>query len=164
VAGTSGWKLPPAGVPTEPDRTRAYVPLSTAAQRIGVDRRTLLAAVKRGDTGGWARPGPGHLRWYVYEDSLFSGRVEATDDRIAQLEVENERLRAHLAGLRTPGANDSDQSAETMIADLRARIVTLEESNLLLLGAQADLAAAADKYRLALSLHMTPGHIGDLSG
>ena len=51
-----------------------------------------------------------------------------------------------------------------------------EESNLLLMAAHADIAASADKlraaysdlssgaekYRQALSLYMTPGHIGDL--
>jgi hypothetical protein len=175
VAAQSGWKHPPAGVPSEPDPTREYVPLKEAAQRLGVDRRTLLTAIKRGDTAGWARPGPGHLRWYVYEDSSILGRGSDAVDRVERLEAENTRLRAQLAGLHDP-ARAGDQSAEAIIADLRARLVMAEESNLLLIAAHADLAASADKlraahtdlssgaekYRQALSLYMTPGHIGDL--
>ncbi|MDP7707406.1 hypothetical protein [Mycobacterium sp. TY815] len=60
---------------------------------------------------------------------------------------------------------------EDEIAALRARVVNVSETNLLLLAAQDDLAAAfaaansaAEKYRQALSLYMTPGHVGDLNG
>jgi hypothetical protein len=156
VAGSGGWKSPPAGVPAEPDRSRSYVSLSEAAQRLGVDRRTLLRAVTSGVTAGWARPGPDNLRWYVYEDALVSagelgpgsppGRLDSdvARERIARLEAEN--------------------------AELRARLMNASESNLLLIAAQEDLAAsanllssAADKYRQALSLYMTPDHIGDLT-
>jgi hypothetical protein len=69
VSGAGGWKYPPAGVPAEPDRDRPYVPLSEAAQRLGVDRRTLLRALTSGATAGWARPGPDNLRWFVYDDA-----------------------------------------------------------------------------------------------
>jgi len=55
VAADSGWKYPPVGVPSKPEPSRSSVPLSEAAQRLSVDRRTLLAAVTRGDTAGWAR-------------------------------------------------------------------------------------------------------------
>jgi hypothetical protein len=143
VAGTSGWKHPPAGVPTEPDRTRSYVSLSQAAKRLGVDRRTLLRAVIRGDTAGWARPGPDNLRWYVYEDVLVIDQDSSPGRRLDALEAEN--------------------------AELRARLMNASESNLLLIAAQEDLTAsanllssAADKYRQALSLYMTPDHVDDL--
>ena len=165
MAAVSGWKYPPAGVPVEGDPDRSYIPLSTAAERVGADRRTLLAAIKRGDTSGWARPGPGHLRWYVYEDSLPSGRDDDTVGRLNRLEAENEQLRAQIADLQASRASAAgSDSAEAVIADLRARLVRSEEANLLLLAAHADLVAAADKYRQALAQYMTPGHIGELTG
>jgi hypothetical protein len=156
VAGTDRWKHPPTGVPSQPDRARPYVSLSRAAQRLGVDRRTLLRALVRGDIPGWARPGPDNLRWYVYDDGLTGDQLPSsaphsenpekngTSDRIAQLEAEN--------------------------AQLRARLMSASESNLLLMAAHEDLtasagfiSAAADKYRQALSLYMTPDHIADLA-
>ncbi len=125
----------------------------------------MLAAVTRGDTAGWARPGPGHLRWFVYEDALPRTQGANTADRLEQLEAEVERLRAQVAHLQAGGGVDRGASgdAEAVIADLRARVVRAEEANLLLIAAHADLAAAADKYRDALAQYMTPGHIGQLS-
>jgi hypothetical protein len=163
VAAASGWKYPPPGVPVEADPARDYLPLSAAAQRVGVDRRTLLAAVVRGDTAGWARPGPGNLRWFVYEDSLPLARDDDAAGRLKRLEAENERLRAQISDAQTSRAGGISDSAESVIADLRARLVMAEEANLLLIAAHADLAAAADKYRQALAQYMTPGHIGELT-
>lgn len=151
MSGIEGWKQPPAGIPTEPDRTRPYVSLATAAKRRGIDRRTLMRALEKAGPAspmGWARPGPDNLRWYVYEDALASpgespavtGQeippLDATELRIAQLEAEN--------------------------AELRARLNNASASNLLLLAAHEDLTAATEKFKQALSLYMTPDHIGDL--
>jgi hypothetical protein len=164
VAGESGWRYPPAGVPTEAEPSRGYLPLSEAAQRAGIDRRTLQSAVVRGDTGGWARPGPGHLRWFVYEDSLPSARGDDVAGRLDRLEVENQRLSARLVDLQMSRVDGGgSDSAETVVADLRARLVMAEEANLLLISAHEDLAAAADKYRRALAQFMTPGHVGELT-
>ena len=150
MAGTGGWKHPPAGVPTEPDRTRSYVSLSEAAKRFGVDRRTLLRAVIRGDTAGWARPGPDNLRWYVYEDELVSNQDWSPGPRLASPDRDDARVR--IAQL------------EAENAELRGRLMNASESNLLLIAAQEDLTSAAEKYRQALSLYMTPDHIGHLGG
>jgi hypothetical protein len=151
VAGIERWKQPPAGVPTEPDPARSYVSLGAAAQRRGVDRRTLMRALLRADASapmGWARPGPDNLRWYIYEDAIASGdassphprrEVPASVDaqvRIAELQAENTQLRASL----------NNASA----------------SNLLLLAAHEDLTSATEKFKQALSLYMTPDHIGEL--
>ena len=165
MAADGGWKYPPVGVPSEPEPSRSSVPLSEAAQRLSVDRRTLLAAVTRGDTAGWARPGPSHLRWFVYEDALPHPRDDDTTGRLNELVAEVERLRAQVADLQGSGAvgRRSGGAEEMMVADLRARLVRAEEANLLLIAAHADLAAAADKYRQALAQYMTPGHIGELS-
>jgi hypothetical protein len=164
MAAESGWKYPPAGVPREPEPGRSYLSLSKAAQRLGMDRRTLLSAVMRGDTAGWARPGPGNLRWFVYEDALARARDDDGTSVVDRLEAENQRLRSQLAllkqsGLGAGGADDAD----TEIADLRARAVRAEEANLLLIAAHEDFASAAEKYRQALALFMTPGHVGELT-
>jgi hypothetical protein len=164
VAGASGWRYPPAGVPTEAEPARGFLPLNEAAQRAGIDRRTLQAAVVRGDTAGWARPGPGHLRWVVYEDALPGVRDDDIAGRLNRLEVENQRLSAQLADLQKSRVEGGgSESAETVIADLRARLVMAEEAGLLLISAHEDIAAAADKYRRALAQFMTPGHVGELT-
>jgi hypothetical protein len=151
-------------VSDEADPNRKYIRLSEAAERVGVDRRTLLAAVVRGDTAGWARPGPGNLRWFVYEDALPLTRFDDTDAQVRRLQAENERLHAQIADLQgSLVGGGGSAAAETVIADLRARLVRAEESNLLFIAAHADLAAAADKYRQALAQYMTPGHVGELS-
>lgn len=156
MSGEAGWKNPPAGVPAEPDPDRPYVALSEAAQRLGLDRRTLLRALTSGTLYGWARPGPDNLRWFVYSDALnvglaapapASGAQPAADTdqgRIARLEAEN--------------------------AELRARVSNAAETNLLLMAAHEDLAAAAalqsaatDKYRQALGLYMTPDNVAGIA-
>jgi hypothetical protein len=151
VSGIERWKQPPAGVPTEADRTRPYVSLGDAAKRRGIDRRTLMRALIKADPTspmGWARPGPDNLRWYVYEDAIAAHDeapsrtrpdVTATSEtrlRVAQLEAEN--------------------------AELRARLNNASASNLLLLAAHEDLTSATEKFKQALSLYMTPDNIGDL--
>ncbi|WP_292980933.1 hypothetical protein [Mycobacterium sp.] len=156
MSGAAGWKHPPHGVPAEAEPDRPYVSLKEAAERLGIDRRTLLKALASGTTPGWARPGPGNLRWFVYSDALNSplapphpgpGAPPATEndrERIARLEAEN--------------------------AELRARLSNATESNLLLMAAHDDLAASAalqaaatDKYRQALSLYMTPDNVAGIA-
>ena len=173
MAADGGWKYPPDGVPTEPEPGRHFVPLSRAAQHAHVDRRTLQAAVVKGETAGWARPGPGKLRWFVYEDALPASPAREQADELTQLRAELGTLRAEVAALRRsgPGADAG------VIANLRARLVSVEETNLLLIEAHEDLEAASRKnreaqediesasrkYRRALGLFMTPGHPGDLT-
>lgn len=153
---------PPSGVPSEPTSGRAYVPLRDAARLLHLDRRTLQAMVVSGGIQGWARPSPQRLRWFVYEDQLSA---DATGPSASP---EVAKLLSQVAALRTELAQMS-QAVES-VADLRAQIVALTETNLLLLGAQEDLGvvastmdAAAQKYRQALGLFMTPGHPGALT-
>lgn len=157
-------KYPPGGVATEPVQDQPYVPLRDAARRLHMDRRTLQAAVASGDVRGWARPGPQRLRWYVYEDQLplpSPTTAPAAGEEIGRLRSEIAALRAEVADLRV------DRDA---VANLRAQVVALTETNLLLLGAQDDLSGAAtalqsatQKYRQALAQFMTPGHPGELT-
>jgi hypothetical protein len=156
VSGEAGWKYPPRGVPAEAESDRPYVSLNEAAERLGIDRRTLLKALASGATPGWARPGPGNLRWFVYSDALNSSLARPHAGAGAQPAAEDDRER--IARL------------EAENAELRARLSNATESNLLLMAAHDDLAASAalqaaatDKYRQALSLYMTPDNVAGIA-
>jgi hypothetical protein len=156
VSGGAGWKHPPRGVPAEAEPDRPYVSLKEAAERLGIDRRTLLKALASGTTPGWARPGPGNLRWFVYSDALTSPLAPPHPGPGAPAAAENDRER--IARL------------EAENAELRARLSNATESNLLLMAAHEDLAASAalqaaatDKYRQALSLYMTPDNVAGIA-
>lgn len=156
MSGGAGWKYPPAGVPAEAEPDRPYVSLNEAAERLGVDRRTLLKALASGTTPGWARPGPGNLRWFVYSDALNVVVAQPVGG----------------PGAPTPAENDRQRIArlEAENAELRAHLSNATESNLLLMAAHDDLAASAalqaaatDKYRQALSLYTTPDNIAGIA-
>lgn len=161
MAEQGGLQRPPSGVPSEPTPDRPYIPLKDAARLLHLDRRTLQASLLEGRVQGWARPGPRRLRWFVYEDQVSTGARSDASGEVARLRSEVAELRAELA-----------QVSQTLgsVADLRAQVVTLTETNLLLLGAQEELgtvASAMDRavqnYREALGLFMTPGHPGALT-
>ena len=85
------------------------------------------------------------------------------------------RLRRPAAARAGPAA--APPTADAVVEDLRAQIVSLTEANRLLIAAQQDLLDAdqtshdaAEKYRAAarnyldaLAQFMTPGHLGDLA-
>lgn len=156
-----GFRYPPSGVPSQPIPDRPYMALKDAARLMHLDRRTLHAMLISGRIEGWARPGPHRLRWYVYEDQLTPKVDAGVATEIAELRSEVAELRAELAQI----SHDTEA-----VADLRAQIVSLTESNLLLLDAQEDLGkvaltmdGVAQKYRQALGLFLTPGHPGPLT-
>lgn len=88
-----------------------------------------------------------------------------------------ERLRWYVYADQLPGEPTAPAPATAYIEDLRARLVSLEETNRLLIAAQQDLLdaeqtshSAAGKYRDvarryldALAQFMTPGHLGELA-
>lgn len=176
-------RFPPSGVPTEPAQNRDFMALRDAARRMQMDRRTLQAAVVSGAVGGWARPGPERLRWFVYSDQVTaSGPGESSAESVAALRDEVAALREQVQVLRdSEPRNPFDQKvmdevrteagrvAGAAVADLRAENVSLKEAALLLLAAQEQLGGVvatmdgvAQKYREALLLFMTPGHLGEL--
>ena len=183
MAMEGGLIHPPAGVASEPAPDRPYVALNDAARRLHMDRRTVHAALVSGEIQGWARPGRKRLRWYVYEDQLPTPAPPAplgAPDELARLRAEVAQLRAEVAEVRQQAMRDDvadvlhaareefradvTESTASAVADLRARVVSLTETNLLLLEAHDDLSGAAtaldsanQKYRRALSLFMTPG-------
>jgi hypothetical protein len=124
------------------------VSLQEAATRLGKDPRTVIRAIKSGEIHGGAVPRPERLRWYVYADAL--------------------------PGATPPAAA---VTADAVVEDLRAQVVSLSETNRLLIAAQQELLDAdqatndaAEKYRAvarnyldALAQFMTPGHLGDLA-
>jgi hypothetical protein len=170
-------KLPPAGVATSPLPDRPWVPLRTAAARLRMDHRTVQAAIANGEIAGWARPAPQRLKWFVYDDQLPAGS-DGDGSAVTALRAEVAELRAQVSALSTaPPRSDvaelvravtaevlaeSRRVAAQESADLRATVTSLTETNLLLLGAQDDLAAAGAKYRQALAMFLTPGHAGGL--
>jgi hypothetical protein len=184
-------------VAIDPAPDRPFIALKDAARRQHIDRRTLQNAVVAGDVDGWARPGPQRLRWYVYEDQLSTtppaGGGEPQDsapadaNEVAGLRREVAALRAQVETLAQQGGGvdipraietarkelraELGEITESAVADLRAHIVTLTETNLLLLEAQEELGSVAttldsvaQKYRRALTQFMTPGHVGELTG
>jgi hypothetical protein len=122
--------------------------LSEAAKRLGKDPRTIIRAITAGEIRGGAMPRPERLRWYVYAEEL-----------------------PPLPGAAPPPPSSIE------IDDLRAKVVSLNEANRLLIAAQQDLLdadrstnEAADKYRAiarnyldALAQFMTPGNLGELA-
>jgi hypothetical protein len=186
-------------VAREPAPDRPFVALKDAARRLHIDRRTLQNAVVAGEVDGWARPGPQRLRWHVYEDQLLTtppgppgadsmpaSSPPAGGDDVAGLRREVAELRAQVetlkeqagSGVVTPVVEAVRKElraelagmSEAAIADLRADVVTLRETSLLLLEAQEELGgvattldSVAQKYRRALALFMTPGHPGELT-
>lgn len=156
MSGEVGWKYPPRGVPADAEPDRPYVSLNEAAERLGVDRRTLLKSLASGTTPGWARPGPGNLRWFVYSDALNASVTHPLAGPAVLKAAENDRVR--IARL------------EAENAELRARLSNATESNLLLMAAHEDLAASAalqaaatEKYRQALSLYTTPDNVAGIA-
>lgn len=140
-------KQPPPGVETAPQGP--VVSLQEAATLLDKDPRTVIRAIKAGQIRGGAMPRPERLRWYVYVDELPS-----------------------TAPSPVPAA-----TADAVVDDLRAQVVSLQEANRLLIAAQQDLLDAdratndaAEKYRAvarnyldALGQFMAPGHLGDLA-
>lgn len=122
--------------------------LAEAAARLDKDPRTVIKAITSGRLRGGALPRPERLRWYVYETELPP----------------------------KPGTV-SAPPVDERVRDLQAQVVSLMETNRLLIAAQQSLLDAdqatneatghyrdvARSYLDALAQFMTPGHLGELS-
>ncbi|MCH9729725.1 MAG: hypothetical protein K0U84_08645 [Actinomycetia bacterium] len=143
----------PPEIARTPDRNRRSLNMAEAARRAGKDRRTLIRQLVELDpTSGWVDTSGQKIMWYFYEDAL-PGRE---GDRVAELAADVEQLRSEIGHLRS-----SQDAAE--VADLRARLVAVEETNALLMEAFELQEAAGQRFRQALALHTTPGHAGELA-
>src|SRR5712664_1660256 len=103
----------------------SVVSLAEAVKRLDKDPRTIIRAITAGEIRGGAMPRPQRLRWYVYADELP----------------------------RQPGATPGPPAGPE-VDELRAQLVSMTETNRLLIAAQQDLldadrstAEGADKYR-----------------
>jgi hypothetical protein len=123
------------------------VPLAEAVKRLNKDRRTIIRGITDGVIRGGAIKRAQRLRWYVYADELPP----------------------------LPGATPPPTGPD--VDELRAQLVSMTETNRLLIAAQQDLLDAdrstgesANKYRAvaqnyldALTQFMTPGNLGELA-
>jgi hypothetical protein len=115
-------------IETSPEPGRAVMTAREAARVLRKDHRTIQRMIQDGELDGGADPSGQRRRWYVYTDQigrsgLISSRPDAPD-----LLTENERLR--------------EENTE-----LRARLLSSEESNRLLLASQATMREALTDYQ-----------------
>jgi hypothetical protein len=150
----AGSSAVPSSLPRSPDPGRPSVKMTEAADRLGVSRKVMQARLRRNPQMGWVDTSGQRARWYVYTDALET--PGADPDTVADLRNRVDELSAELADIRA-------RSAATEIADLRARLVRAETANALLIEAFELEEEALKRFRQVLSLHTTPGHVGDLA-
>ena len=144
----------PSSLPRSPEPGRPSLKMTEAAHRLGVTRKVMQARLRRNPQMGWVDTSGERVRWYVYEDTL--GTPGGDPAVIAELSAQVDQLSAELAEIQA-------RNAATEIADLRARLVRAETANALLIEAFELEEEALKRFRQVLSLHTTPGHIGDLA-
>jgi hypothetical protein len=116
---------------TSPEPGRAVMTAREAARVLRKDHRTVQRMIQDGDLDGGADPSGQRRRWYVYTDQIGpSGLIPHRDvgAAVPDLLAENERLREENT-------------------DLRARLLTSEESYRLLLASQATMREALTDYQ-----------------
>ncbi|GAT07678.1 hypothetical protein H7I77_09990 [Mycolicibacterium novocastrense] len=116
-------------IESHPQADRHVISARQAARILRRDVRTIRRMIESGALQGGATAGPKQKRWYVYVDQLPPASSEQP----------------------TPSATGSDE-----VADLKAQIVTLQETNRLLsashaltLAAMEDYKAGAEGFRIA---------------
>lgn len=149
---TDGAAIPPS-LPHSSEPGRPSLKLTEAAERLGISRKVMQARLRRNPHMGWVDTSGQRVRWYVYADALEPGGADP--GTVAELSARVERLSAELAEVRA-----RTEAAE--IADLRARLLRAETANTLLIEAFELEEEALKRFRQVLSLHTTPGHVGDL--
>ena len=121
-----------------PQPGRPAMTAREAARTMRLDVRTVRRMLESGELAGYVQQGSKQRRWYVYADQITSGpTVGATAARSgdAALVAEVQRLQA---------VNRSLADANT---ELTAKLVAAEESNRVLLAAQATQREAFIQYR-----------------
>ena len=123
-----------------PQPGRPAMTAREAARTLRLDVRTVRRMLENGELAGYTQQGPKHRRWYVYADQITPGPTAAGTPTAARtgdaaLATEVQRLQA---------ANNSLADANT---DLTAKLLAAEESNRVLLAAQATQREAFIQYR-----------------
>jgi len=108
-----------------------------AARTLRRDVRSVRRMIETGELAGYTQQGPKQRRWYVYVDQITSSpsAEPAAPTETKALAAELQRLQA---------ANSSLADANT---ELTAKLLAAEESNRLLLAAQATQREAFIEYR-----------------
>lgn len=116
---------------TSPQPGRPVMTARQAARTLRKDLRTVRRMIERGELAGGAEQGPKYQRWYVYVDQLTGPAVAGTSFAIPSVAV----LAAEVQRLQASNA------------DLGAKLLAAEESNRVLLAAQATQRDAFIQYR-----------------
>lgn len=121
-----------------PQPGRPAMTAREAARTLRLDVRTVRRMLENGELAGYTQQGPKQRRWYVYADQVTTGPTAGTPTTRtgdAALAAEVQRLQA---------VNSSLADANT---DLTAKLLAAEESNRVLLAAQATQREAFIHYR-----------------
>lgn len=120
------------GIENRPQRGRPKISAREAARILQRDVRTVRRMIEDGDIAGGATEGPKQKRWWVYVDQLPQSAQHAA----------------------ASGDHDSSSSAHATIEalraenlDLRVQLSAANETNQLLLAAQANMLEAVEQYR-----------------
>lgn len=130
-------------IETRLQKGRPAMSAREAARILRRDVRTVRRMIEDGEIDGGAQPGQKYRRWYVYIDQLPSaapprrGRAPASPTKHTVAEVNT--LRAQ---------KDRLQADNT---ELRARLMSAEETNRLLLASQATLREAVTDYQSSVA-------------
>jgi hypothetical protein len=124
-------------IETRPQEGRPAMSAREAARILRRDVRTVRRMIEDGEIAGGAQPGQKYRRWYVYIDRLPSTAAPRRADAHAGAEVHT--LRAENARLQADNT------------ELRARLMSTEETNRLLLASQATLREAVTDYQSSIA-------------
>ena len=121
-----------------PQPGRPAMTAREAARTMRLDVRTVRRMLENGELAGYTQQGPKQRRWYVYADQITSSSSVSTPTAGAG----DGPLAAEVQRLQT--VNSSLADANT---DLTAKLLAAEESNRVLLAAQATQREAFIQYR-----------------
>lgn len=142
---------------TRPQVGRPAMTAPEAARVMRLDVRTVRKLIAAGQLAGGAQTGPGsRRRWYVYVDQLpGSGALPSTTSPVDPHASEIAALRDENARLHAENTHLHDTNA-----DLRAQLVSAEETNRQLLAAQATLREAVTGFQETMSRVVVDGVAG----
>jgi len=116
---------------TSPQPGRPVMTAPQAARTLRKDLRTVRRMIERGELAGGAEQGPKYQRWYVYADQLTGPAVAGTSS----------------ATTSDTALTSEIQRLQASNAELRAKLLAAEDTNRVLLAAQATQREAFIQYR-----------------
>lgn len=145
-----------ADIARSPDPSRGpYIKLTDAARELDMKRKALISQVNRHNpSAAWVDVSGQRIKWFYYRDALPPAASQSLD-QVAAINARVESLTDQVQALQ-------QSKTDGELADLRARVVRAEATISLLTEAYELQESANQRFRQALSLHHTPGHIGEL--